>query len=155
MAAPTSPSPTSRPHASPQLHNPLSIRLYKVLAANFDDEATKDALGTLAELYASPTSAAFTGTLNLKAPPKPKRDRSVGSAGDDEDDEVDDAGVPPAAAAAPTLQLQQQQLPAEGVAGEIAARARKNLRRDVESKLAESSRRFLTAFAEVDKVRLT
>ena len=56
------------------------------------------------------------------------------------------------AVTAPTLQQQQ---PAEGVAGEIAARARKSLRRDVESKLAESSRRFLTAFAEVDKVRLT
>ena len=42
---------------------------------------------------------------------------------------------------------------AEPVAGEIAARARKNLRRDVESKLAESNRRFLTAFSEVDKVR--
>ena len=40
----------------------------------------------------------------------------------------------------------------ETVPGEIAAKARRNLRRDVESKLGESSRRFLAAFSEVDKV---
>ena len=40
----------------------------------------------------------------------------------------------------------------ESVVGDIAARARKNLRRDVENKLAESSRQFLQAFGEVDKV---
>ena len=41
----------------------------------------------------------------------------------------------------------------EAVPGEVAAKARRSLRRDVESKLADSSRRFLVAFAEVDKVR--
>ncbi|PCH37909.1 oligomeric complex COG6 [Wolfiporia cocos MD-104 SS10] len=39
----------------------------------------------------------------------------------------------------------------ETVPGDIAAGARKNLRRDVESKLAESSRKFLKAFGDVDK----
>ncbi|KAF7799585.1 hypothetical protein EIP86_010822 [Pleurotus ostreatoroseus] len=138
--APNSPSPSSRPHSSPQLHNPLSLRLYKVLAANFDDDATKDALQTLAELYA-PASAVKSVAKGKEV----KRDRSVASVGDDDEDEVDEQEV--------TLKTTVQAQPAfvEPVAGDIAAKARKNLRRDVESKLAESSRRFLTAFAEVDK----
>jgi len=42
----------------------------------------------------------------------------------------------------------------ENVAGESAARARKNLRRDMENKLAEGSRQFLKAFGEVDQVSI-
>ena len=37
---------------------------------------------------------------------------------------------------------------------DLAARARKNLKRDVEMKMARSSRLFLSAFREVDKVCL-
>ncbi|EKM55271.1 uncharacterized protein PHACADRAFT_143387, partial [Phanerochaete carnosa HHB-10118-sp] len=97
--------------------NPLSLRLYKVLAANFDDDATKEALETLAELYA-PTPSPGVAV-------KTKRREK----------------------------LTNGQVPqfSEPVPGEIAANARKNLRRDVESKQADSSRRFLVAFAEVDK----
>lgn len=141
--ASNSPSLSSRQHPSPQLHNPLSIRLYKVLAANFDDDATKDALHTLAELYApSPAVKAVSKGKEVK------RDRSVASLGDDDDDDAEEPDT--------SLKAMTQAQPAfvEPVAGDIAAKARKNLRRDVENKLAESSRRFLTAFAEVDKVRL-
>ncbi|KAH7102756.1 oligomeric complex COG6 [Auriculariales sp. MPI-PUGE-AT-0066] len=49
----SSPNPTAR--------NPVSLRLYKVLAANFEDEATRDALKTLSALYSddiSPDAAA-------------------------------------------------------------------------------------------------
>lgn len=41
---------------------------------------------------------------------------------------------------------------AEGVPGESAAKARKYLRRDMENKLAEGSRKFLEALGEVDSV---
>lgn len=37
--------------------------------------------------------------------------------------------------------------------GETAAKARKNLRRDIERKLAEGSQKFLKAFGEVNEVR--
>ena len=37
-----------------QLRNPVSLRLYKVLSPNFDDEDTRQALGTLSDLYATP-----------------------------------------------------------------------------------------------------
>ncbi|KAK7693935.1 hypothetical protein QCA50_003509 [Cerrena zonata] len=106
--SPSSPSKTPHSH-SPQPPNPLSTRLYKVLAANFDDDSTKEALNTLAELYAP---AIISTSANVKG-------KGSSSKGD--------------------------------VPGDLAARARKNLKRDVESKLAESSRKFLDAFAEVDK----
>jgi hypothetical protein len=38
--------------------------------------------------------------------------------------------------------------------GDTAAKARKHLRRDIESKLEEGSLRFLAAFGAVDQVRL-
>ena len=142
-ASPRSPSSTSA-HS-----NPLAIRLYKVLAANFDDEATKDALHTLAELYA-PAQAADGPEVHAKAGGRGRQrvredDDLDRDDGQEEHDDEEDARI-----------QQSAQLPTlvESVPGEIAARARRSLRRDVESKLAESSRRFLTAFAEVDKVRL-
>ena len=39
--------------------------------------------------------------------------------------------------------------------GDTAAKARKNLRRDIESKMEEGSLRFLAAFGVVDQVRIT
>ena len=128
---------------SPPAQNPISLRLYKVLSANFDDDATREALDTLAELYAPSTSAGGSGQgVNGKG----KEVKLDGRHEGDVEDEVE--GVPGAKAnglvAAATVD--------EGTPGDIAARARKNLRRDVESKLAESSRQFLTAFGEVDKV---
>ncbi|KAI9065410.1 oligomeric complex COG6 [Trametes sanguinea] len=120
-------------HAQTQGQNPISLRLYKVLGANFDDDATREALDTLAELYA----------------PRPAEGRIKDGKQDietelDGEDERDATGVRLTGLVASTgLE--------EGVAGDIAARARKNLRRDVESKLAESSKQFLRAFGEVDK----
>ena len=127
--------------SSPQSQNPISLRLYKVLSANFDDDATREALDTLAELYAPSTK----GT-------KSKEVKADAEADGDAEEELDVTGgsvLKPmgvvAAASPPPFD--------ESVAGDIAARARKSLRRDVESKLAESSRQFLQAFGEVDKVR--
>jgi conserved oligomeric Golgi complex subunit 6 len=123
--------------------NPLSLRLYKVLAANFDDDATKEALGTLTELYA-PTP---TPVVAAKTKGKEFRQEKVESDEDQDDDSFEDGG-------GTTEKVANGNVPpvTQPVSGEIAANARKNLRRDVESKLTESSRRFLTAFAEVDKV---
>ncbi|KAJ7456593.1 oligomeric Golgi complex subunit 6 [Mycena latifolia] len=110
-----------------QSRNPVSLRLYKVLGTNFDDEATREALQTLSELYAS--SAA---TVKGKEPL-----RNV------EDDELEEELIKPSGVAADGLLT-------EAVPGESAARARKNLRRDMERKLAEGSHQFLRAFGEVD-----
>lgn len=138
------PSPISRVNSSsPQQPNPLSIRLYKVLAANFDDDATKDAVRTLAELYAPTTNA-----------PKVKgKQRDLGAEYDGLDEEDEDEPGDTAAGSSRAGDKTATPTFVEAVPGEIAAKARRSLRRDVESKLAESSRRFLTAFAEVDKVR--
>lgn len=121
-----------------QGQNPISLRLYKVLGANFDDEATREALNTLAELYAPP-SAPHTGVGKGK---DVTRDLDADK---DADEEYELNGLKPTGLAAPAGVE-------EAAAGDIAARARKNLRRDVESKLAESSKQFLKAFGEVDKV---
>ncbi|KAL1944792.1 hypothetical protein VTO73DRAFT_3222 [Trametes versicolor] len=120
-----------------QGQNPISLRLYKVLGANFDDEATREALNTLAELYAPP-SAPHTGVGKGK---DVTRDLDADK---DADEEYELNGLKPTGLAAPAGVE-------EAAAGDIAARARKNLRRDVESKLAESSKQFLKAFGEVDK----
>ncbi|KDQ56782.1 hypothetical protein JAAARDRAFT_70472 [Jaapia argillacea MUCL 33604] len=128
------PSPSS---ASPQPHrNPVSLRLYKVLGANFDDDATKEALNTLSELY--PT----TGTIK-----QIKQDGDLSSDSDSDSDWDGQDG-----------QLKLPQLPPNSIISSerrvttgTAALARKNLRRDIETKLAETSRMFVKAFGEVDQ----
>ncbi|KAI0664758.1 oligomeric complex COG6 [Cubamyces menziesii] len=143
-AAATSPSASSSrlqrassplsPYPHAQAQNPISLRLYKVLGATFDDDATREALDTLAELYAPASPSQSSGTRGKEV----KRDGELDDDGDEEYYERPTGLVAPAGLE-------------EGVAGDIAAKARKNLRRDVESKLAESSRQFLKAFGEVDK----
>ncbi|PSR77610.1 hypothetical protein PHLCEN_2v7800 [Hermanssonia centrifuga] len=139
LTSPTSPPPKYQT-SSPRPHNPLSIRLYKVLAANLDDDTTKEALHTLADLYAP---SLLNDTKVKPQDRELKGDRERLNDIDDEDDDTKEDANTKLPAQSPAL--------AETVPGEIAARARRNLKKDVESKLAESSRRFLTAFAEVDK----
>lgn len=137
-------SSSSQQSQSQGSSNPLSIRLYKVLAANFDDDATKDALNTLSELYSS--SPTTSGVPNGK-----KKAKDVG--GDDSDgDEEEDDSEGEVDSNKRRFGHSVYTVAGETIPGEIAGRARKNLKRDVEAKLAESSRRFLHAFAEVDKV---
>lgn len=98
---------------------------------------------TLAELYAPTTNA-----------PKVKgKQRDLGAEYDGLDEEDEDEPGDTAAGSSRAGDKTATPTFVEAVPGEIAAKARRSLRRDVESKLAESSRRFLTAFAEVDKVR--
>lgn len=119
-----------RVSSNPQARNPVSLRLYKILGTNFDDEATKGALQTLSDLYA--TSEA----------PKGKDVKRDAEYMDDEDDDT----------AAKSVVRVDNSLLIETLPGESAARARRNLRRDMENKLAEGSRQFLKAFGEVDQV---
>ncbi|KAL0946384.1 hypothetical protein HGRIS_012614 [Hohenbuehelia grisea] len=120
-----SPIPSSSSYSS-QTRNPLSTRLYKILGTNFGDEATKEALQTLSELYT--THPTLT---------KGKQAERRADAWEDDDGEAHNADS--------SSHL------AEAVPGESAARARRNLRRDMENKLAEGSRQFLEALGEVDQ----
>jgi hypothetical protein len=126
MSQPARPSALSPPALTerktswtPPARNPVSLRLYKVLGTNFNDEATREALETLSLLYANQPS---------RKGKEPGREQ--------DDDQV----------------VEEQAVEAESVPGEIAARARKNLRRDMDRKLAEGSRQFLNALGEVDQV---
>jgi len=111
-----------------QPRNPVSLRLYKVLSTHYDDEDTRKAIETISEYFAP--SSASTSKVQVK--------------GDEDHKEKDKEKTLPAALAF-----------VEGTRGESAARARKHLRRDMELKLAEGSRKFLDALGEVDAVRIS
>ncbi|RDB22992.1 Conserved oligomeric Golgi complex subunit 6 [Hypsizygus marmoreus] len=124
-AAPSSSSLSSERKQSltPQSRNPVSVRLYKVLGSNFEDEATREALQTLSDLYVT------------SGPSKSTEDTST----DTEDAEYDDTGRDKFKDSTPAIP------------GESAARARRNLRRDMENRLTKGSQQFLNAFGEVDQ----
>ena len=117
---------TSDVHKPTATRNPLTLRLYKILSTRCDDPATREALQTVYELYRAPDDSRLHSSkgrvVNIET-----TDRS-------EDQDV-----------SPTDALQ---LAGAG----IAVRARKHLRYDAESKLAQESRTFLKAFQEVDQV---
>ena len=118
-----------------QSRNPVSSRLYKVLGTNFNDDATREALRTLSELYA-PT---FSGKGQ-----DGKRDI------DENDEDVEEEEI-----TSGTPSFGQDNVLSEAIPGESAAKARKHLRRDMEKKLTEGSRQFLKAFGDVDQVCLS
>ncbi|KAG8678320.1 Golgi transport complex subunit 6, partial [Ceratobasidium sp. 395] len=118
--------------------NPLSLRIYKVLGANFDDPSTREAFETLAEYYPPEKSTSLT----------PKTESSKTSAGFESDSDVEDDADPWA------IKWPAKAKPASAIApeaGTTAARARQSLQRDVEGILADEGQKFLHAFAEVDK----
>ena len=128
MSSPSSSSPTSSPsnvkqNLPSQVKNPAALRLYKILSTSFDDIATREALRTLSELYAQNESSE-------EKPPDPSQEDAHG----------DDSGIKKRP---PFFNI---------VSGELAARARKNLGRDMENKLAQGSQKFLKALGEVDEV---
>jgi hypothetical protein len=114
--------------AQAQARNPVTLRLYKFLGAKYDDDATRAALHTLSDFYAPPPSVTATTS-------DPSTDEW------DESDSEDEAQASPSPAF-----LRAAARPA----GDIASRARTHMRRDVERRLADGSRRFLTAFGDVD-----
>lgn len=106
--------------------NPITHRLRKILATSFTDPTTVEALQTLSQLYTAPQPDNAVDAAN--------GDRDEWS-GSDEDDA-------------------EQQHPQDNIIDEMAARARKNLQRDLENKLAQDSEHFLHAFGEVNQVRV-
>jgi len=113
-----------------QTRNPVILRTYKILSTNFESAATQGALQTLSDLYAPP----------IKGKEPIRHDEEFC---DDDDLEClmqDGSRI-------------QGRPSIEPISGDIAAQARKHLRRDMEKKLAESSHRFLKALGEVDHVR--
>jgi conserved oligomeric Golgi complex subunit 6 len=120
--------------------NPISLRLNKVLGTNFNDKATREALETLSALYCPPPPATLTSTSSQvpSTPPPPTRTGAANTT------TVGGAGL---------WNIGKEGLPTETVPGESAARARKNLKVDMELKLAEESQRFLDAFEDVEQVR--
>jgi len=123
---------------------PVSLRLYKVLGTNYADQATRDALDTLSEMYAV-TIPAVTATTKGKGTVGEENE----SDNEDEDgnENVNDSGNENQGRGGVVL--------AETTPGESAARARKCLRRDVEARLVDGSLRFLEVFADLDQVRLS
>ncbi|KAG6826847.1 hypothetical protein H0H92_014179, partial [Tricholoma furcatifolium] len=116
-----------RSSATPQPRNPISVRLYKVLGSNYEDDATKEALHTLSDLYiSSKPSTIDQGTSLLH-------------------EDVDSEGTELRPGRTTTIVL------VESVPGESAANARRNMRRDMEKKLTYGSEQFLKAFGEVDQ----
>ncbi|KAG9308405.1 oligomeric complex COG6 [Chiua virens] len=132
MSLSVSPSSTIQ-HAltsTPSARNPVTLRLRKILGTTFTDPATTEAFQTLSQLYS--TSVACV-------PYTDSTERSI----DDEDDwsDLDSEGT----ASGDNGSRQAD------ITNETAARARKNLQRDLENKLAEGSQHFLEAFGEVDQ----
>ncbi|KAF9042684.1 oligomeric complex COG6 [Rhodocollybia butyracea] len=134
-----------RPSGSlaPQSRNPVSSRLYKVLGTNYDDESTREALQTISELYASGNlSNLSSNDSNLKNKELYNGTNGLFS-GDDEDDIEEDEKYVQSSPGTSEFK--------ENTPGEAAMKARKNLKRDMELKLAEGSRHFLKVLSEVDE----
>lgn len=127
-----SPSPSTDRIVSGSTRNPISLRIYKALSSSFQDSSSRDALETLSALYAPSSLPVPQITLQTQ---------------DDSDyEEGDDGETETSTSFARKWSDQKLGDPT------IAENARRNLRRDIELQLAESSSKFLHAFGEVDKV---
>ncbi|KAG8816460.1 Golgi transport complex subunit 6 [Serendipita sp. 401] len=119
--------------------NPLSLRLFKVLGARYDDPSTREALEILSSLYVSATP---TSTVDHKRRRSGNQKHSVDTKASDSEEETE---LKPTATN--TASTREKEL----IISEGAARARKNLRSDMEIKLARTSQMFLAAFSEVNQ----
>ncbi|KAF4576413.1 Golgi transport complex subunit 6 [Pleurotus pulmonarius] len=135
----STPSLTVRPTIRPSVshssqRNPISARLYKLLGTSFDDNATREALQTLSELYATQSTSS-------------KGKDIVHDTSDDHDSQVYDAELEVLSAS----RANTSHMLVEAIPGETAATARRQLKRDMENKLAEGSHEFLNALGEVSQ----
>ena len=131
--------PSDRAPSSPSSsRNPVNLRLYKALSSTFHDSGSREALQTLDAYYADfpfqQTASLVTTDIVIRG--------SKATDGHSQPAGSDDETIPSCPFALK-----------HGVDVALAEYARKNLRRDVEKGLTESSRRFLEAFGEVDTVR--
>ena len=145
--------------------NPLSLRLYKILGARYEDESTHEALEILSGMYApvavepppsaGPAAAGAAAGKSVVVAAARRSGRAGGGDADAESDESEDGTVVSALRTGIVNPTTTTAVTTDGAGGnDSAARARKNLKRDVEMKMARSSRLFLSAFREVDKVCL-
>lgn len=112
------------PSLSSSRNNPISLRIYKAIGTTFDDAGSREALELVSNFYA-PT---------------------VSTKGKEKELVVNGNGIGNGYA-------EEEELPRRRtLKGQSAATARKYLKKDVEKKLAEGSRKFLDAFGEVDQV---
>jgi hypothetical protein len=128
-----------QPSVQQPQRNPISLRLYKILGTKYSDSATIEALRTLSDLYYTPVQTLGKAKEKEKDP-------------DDLDEGEDLDCAEDADLASPTKPAKSDQTFRENVPGETAMRARKNLQRDMELKLAEGSQQFLGALEEVVQV---
>jgi hypothetical protein len=129
----------SRGDPSGQARNPVALRLYKVLGTKYDDAGTQAALRTLSDFYAPPAPLPASASAGSRH----TGNNDEWDAGDSDEDEPPPS-APPVHARLPFLN--------DAAPSDIAARARRGLRRDAERRLAEGSRAFLAAFRDVDDV---
>jgi hypothetical protein len=142
---------------SNEVRNPLSLRLFKVLGANYDDPSTREALGILSTLYIPskrPSIGLGGSKVNKKGKEFETKDISdePGDESDDDKTAIIETNPPPVNANATAKTNAKTNPNVEYDMEGAVARARRNLRKDMENKLGQSSRKFLTAFAEVNKV---
>lgn len=125
--------------------NTLSLRLVKILGSTYDDNTTREALEILSTLYIPPSSRSKDATTTKRKSRQARVEETVdGALSDESGDEVAPAVNPvPSVVSA----LDEEQALIEG-----AAKARKNLKKDMENKLSQTSKMFLAAFAEVNQV---
>ncbi|CCA71103.1 hypothetical protein PIIN_05038 [Serendipita indica DSM 11827] len=124
--------------------NTLSLRLVKILGSTYDDNTTREALEILSTLYIPPSSRSKDATTTKRKSRQARVEETVdGALSDESGDEVAPAVNPvPSVVSA----LDEEQALIEG-----AAKARKNLKKDMENKLSQTSKMFLAAFAEVNQ----
>jgi hypothetical protein len=137
----SSPSTERFPVNTTAARNPLSLRLYKSLSLNFEDDISKEALKTLSALYS--TSLAGRPALRPK--------QSAENSDSDEDDAITRGRASSSLSASVFARSFIENPPLGDLT--IAERARKNSRRDVERQLISSSVKFLHAFGDVNEVR--
>ncbi|KAF8340617.1 oligomeric complex COG6-domain-containing protein [Cantharellus anzutake] len=123
--------PSDRVVSPSSSRNPISLRLYKALSSTFHDSVSREALQTLDAYYVDPSQQSTSTNGILK---------------DIKGADVDDSSSDDENIFSYPFAHSRSADPA------LAEHARKNLRRDVEKQLTSSSRRFLEAFGEVDKV---
>lgn len=141
--------------------NPLSLRLYKILGARYEDESTHEALEILSGMYAPaavelpPSAGPAAAGKSLVVVGARRSGKARGGDADAESDESEDGTVVSAPRTGIVKPTSTAAVTTDGAGGnDLAAQARKNLKRDVDMKMARSSRLFLSAFREVDKVCL-
>ena len=139
----------------PSPNNPNKHRINKALGTTFDDASSREALDIAAGFYVEGDGPVASGSGTGVRTGSGREDGEKGRYGD--------IGVVPTKGMGAGIDGDMEKAEEEEVlfaprrtlkGVDRATTARKYLKRDVESQLAETSRRFLDAFGDVDKVCL-